>query len=306
MTFYKLTLLSSSNPFTKYEEIAKSKHKYKTILYGTESSKSLTYSRTYNIVKQCYKSYATIKEHLEDMVAYPNFEPYEKEALLHCYNGNTKLVKELKEDIIKKQNIYYRSKCAYCGIGDTNYMDHYLPKDDFPEYSIHSYNLVPCCSYCNEKKSKLFLDKEGFRKIFNPYFEDVGDQPIINCSLECLETSIKSHLELREDVNIKVWLNHLSTLDLIRRYEAELPRVLSSIMFDIIVNYEENGVDSDGAKRVMKRKLVETEQIQGHNSLDAIVYRAFLEIDRLFDINYLRKVYFKMVRSAIPPSSSVS
>ncbi|MDQ7860344.1 HNH endonuclease [Peribacillus frigoritolerans] len=53
--------------------------------------------------------------------------------------------------------MYYRTKCAYCGIGDTNYMDHYLPKDDFPEYSIHSYNLVPCCSYCNEKKSKLFF-----------------------------------------------------------------------------------------------------------------------------------------------------
>ncbi|MDQ7860345.1 hypothetical protein RCO48_02520 [Peribacillus frigoritolerans] len=80
MAFYKLTLLSSSNPFTKYEEIAKSKHKYKAILYGTESSKSRTYSRTYNIVKQCYKTYETIKEHLEDMVAYPNFEPSEKRS----------------------------------------------------------------------------------------------------------------------------------------------------------------------------------------------------------------------------------
>lgn len=302
MTFYKLNILSSVEPFEKYEQIAKSKYKYKSILYGTDSLKSKIFTN----VKNCYDLYETNKEHLENVVPFAEFSSAEKEALLHCYTGNTKLVRELRDDIINNQNIYYRSKCGYCGLGDTNYLDHYLPKDDFPEYAIHSHNLVPCCSYCNEKKSTLFLDENGFRKIFNPYFEDVGEQPIISCTLECLDTTIKSHLTIRKDIDNQVWINHLSTLDLINRYKNELPRVLCSIMFDIIANFEEASRDFKGSKRVINRKLREAEKIQGYNSLEAIVYRAYLEVDQLFNIEYLRKVYFKMARSLRSQCSSAS
>jgi len=291
MTFHKLNLLSSIEPFINYEEIAKSKHKkYREVLYGTDEVKTQTYTN----VKNCYELYETHKEYLERVVPFTNFNSTEKEALLHCYTGNTKAVRELRNAIIKNQNIHYTTKCAYCGIGDTNYLDHYLPKDNFPEYAVHSHNLVPCCSYCNEKKSMLFLDGDGIRKIFNPYFEEVGEEPIINCTLECLETTLKGHLIIRDDIDNQVWLNHLSTLDLIRRYQNELPRVLCTIMYDIMVVCDEVGEDFTGSKRVINRKLKEIERIQGRNSLEAIVYRAYLEVDQLFDMKYLRKVYVEM------------
>lgn len=299
MTFYNLNYLSSPVPFEIYEGIAKSKYKYKHILYENNSSKS----PTYNLVKHSYKLYEKYKKQPENIVAFPLFGTTEKEALLHCYTGNTKLVRDLKTAIIKNQNIHFQTKCAYCGISDTHYMDHYLPKDDFPEFSVHSYNLVPCCSYCNEKKSKLFLDTDGSRKIFNPYFEIVEEEPIIICCLDCLDTTVHSHLKIRDDVSNKVSLNHISTLDLILRYESEVPRLLSLIMLDIIYNYEENGVNAEGAKRVLKRKLDQVEQVQGHNSLDAIIYRAYLVNDLLFDYDYLNKV-IKMTESAKLHSSA--
>ncbi|MEX0134975.1 hypothetical protein MRBLBA71_001514 [Bacillus nitratireducens] len=301
MTFYNLTLLSSPNPIKNYEEISKSKRSYKATLYGTDSSKS----NTYNIIKKCYKSYEANKDHLEDMVAYADFKADEKDALLHCYNGNTKRVRALKESILKKQNIYYRTKCAYCGLNETKYMDHYLPKDDFPEFAIHSYNLVPCCSYCNEKKSTHFLDANGFRKVYNPYFEKIEEQPILECRIECLETSLKSNLIIRENTDNKVCSNHLATLGLIKRYEEQLPRKISTIIFDLMVSYEENGIDSTDAKRVMNRKLEEVERIQGHNSLDALIHRAYLKIDLLFEIDYLKRVYNKLVPSTKSKSTSV-
>ncbi|WP_394136815.1 HNH endonuclease [Cytobacillus oceanisediminis] len=293
MTFYNLNLFSSVEPFEKYKQIAKSKYKYRPILYGTDSNKSKTFSN----VKKCYDLYETNKEYLEQVVPYKGFTIEEKEALVHCYTGNTKLVREVREDIINNQNIHYRTKCGYCGLGDTNYLDHYLPKDDFPEYAIHIHNLVPCCSYCNEKKSNLFLDETGLRKVFNPYFEEVGEQPIINCTLECLDTTIRSHLTIRKDIDNQVWINHLSTLDIIKRYKSELPRVLCTIMFDLIANFEEANRDFKGSKRVLNRNLSEVEKIQGYNSLEAIVYRAYLEVDQLFDVEYIRKVYFNMARS---------
>lgn len=300
MTFYKLNLLSSIEPFEKYQQIAKSKKKkYREIVYGTSNGRS----ETFIIVKECYDSYEMNKEHLENIVPFNGFDTFEKEALLHCYTGNTKLVRELRNEIIENQNIYYSTKCAYCGLSDTNYLDHYLPKDKFPEYAVHSHNLVPCCSYCNEKKSTLFLDDDNNRKIFNPYFEEVGGEPIINCTLECLDTTVKSNLTIRQDIDNPVWLNHLSTLNLIRRYQAELPRILCSIMLDILLNFEEVGRDFKGSKRVIDRKLRETESIQGDNSLEAIVYRAYLEVDQLFDIEYLRKVYKEMSTNSIQRNS---
>lgn len=295
MAFHKLNLLSSDDPFENYKQVVKSKHKYKDILYGSETEKS----KVFNIVKDCYSSFEGNKDKLENIGISPTFDTFEKDALLHCYNGNTKKVRDLKDAIINNQNIHYRTKCAYCGIGDSNYMDHYLPKDDFPQYSVHIYNLIPSCSYCNEKKSKLFLDKEGVRKIFNPYFEEIGNEPILICNVECIDTTIISQLKLKDDFNNKVWKNHLITLNLIDRYEAELPRVISTIMFDIIANFEENGVDADGAKRVLRRKLNEFEEIQGINSLDAVVYRAYLENDQLFNIDYIKRIYYTMSRTKI-------
>ncbi len=290
LTFYNLNLLTSPLPFKNYENISISKHKYKKILYGSEIKKS----RTYNIIKKCYVDYETNKEQLEKVTPYDNFSKKTKEALLHCYTGNTKLIRNLKQAIIDNQNVFYRGTCAYCGLNETKYMDHYLPKDDFPEFSILSYNLVPCCSYCNEKKSKNFLDNTGERKIFNPYFEKAEETPIINCKLVCLESILKFSIELRDNVSNKVFLNHLVTLGLIKRYEEQLPRIIASIIFDLIVNFDETNISIKKAKKVMDRKLKETESIQGNNSLLALVYRAFLEQDQLFDVDYLRKIYFKL------------
>lgn len=294
MTFYKLNLLSEIEPFEKYEEIAKSKQiKYRNVLFGTDSVKNQTYSN----VKECYELYETHKESLERVVPYGRFDPTEKEALLHCYTGNTKSVRKLREAIIENQNIHYTTKCAYCGLSDTNYLDHYLPKDDFPEYAVHSHNLVPCCSYCNEKKSNRFLDRDGVRKVFNPYFEEVGEEPIIICILECSDTTVKGYLTVRSDIDNQVWLNHLSTLDLIRRYQNELPRILCTIMYDIMAIFTEFDENFNGSKRVINRKLKEIERIQGRNSLEAVVYRAYLEVDQLFDGKYLKEVYGEMTNS---------
>ncbi|WP_392400913.1 hypothetical protein ACF3R1_18810 [Bacillus cereus] len=77
-------------------------------------------------------------------------------------------------------------------------------------------------------------------------------------------------------------------------------------MFDIIANFEENQINTDGAKRVLERKLNEHERIQGINSLDAVIIRAYLESDQLFDIDYIRRMYFSMDRLSRSIGTSVS
>lgn len=303
MTFYNLTLLDSRSPFEIYENISKSKHKYRDILVGIKDTRSKVYtnSPTYNVVKKCYETYEMYKENLGEVAPYRHFGNDEKEALLHCYNVSTKAVRDLKTNIIENQNIYYKTKCAYCGLGDNNNMDHYLPKDLFPEYSVHMYNLIPCCSYCNEKKSALFLDAQKNREIFNPYFDKLNIKLILECRIHCNESSIETTLLLHNGVD-QVCMNHLSKLDIINRYKKELPGKISNIMYDLIVIADEYGENIEKSKKVMKRKLEEYERIQGHNSLDALIYRAYLNVDKLFEIDYLRKIHKTITREKIQSS----
>ncbi|MFG1180822.1 HNH endonuclease [Xanthobacter versatilis] len=63
-------------------------------------------------------------------------------------------------------------KCPLCGgIGHVRTLDHYLPKANFPLYSVLPINLVPCCRDCNSDKLNAFsVDREG--QTLHPYFDD--------------------------------------------------------------------------------------------------------------------------------------
>jgi hypothetical protein len=62
-------------------------------------------------------------------------------------------------------------KCPFCGeLGIVNTLDHYLPKANFPLYSVLPANLVPCCRDCNTGKSNVFplsITGQGI----HPYFD---------------------------------------------------------------------------------------------------------------------------------------
>lgn len=47
--------------------------------------------------------------------------------------------------------------CPFCGdLGHAKTLDHYLPKANFPSFSVHPSNLVPCCRDCNSGKNASF------------------------------------------------------------------------------------------------------------------------------------------------------
>lgn len=68
-----------------------------------------------------------------------------------------------------KDEIYFNGllTCPYCGnIGTPDTIDHYLPKADYPEFSIFSDNLVPSCFHCNNNRK----DKPNIKETMHPYF----------------------------------------------------------------------------------------------------------------------------------------
>lgn len=64
-----------------------------------------------------------------------------------------------------------RGKCPLCGgVGHVRTLDHYLPKANFPLYSVLPTNLVPCCRDCNSEKLNAFSTMRGGQTI-HPYFD---------------------------------------------------------------------------------------------------------------------------------------
>lgn len=63
-------------------------------------------------------------------------------------------------------------KCPYCGnIGTSAQLDHYLPKQSYPQYSVYPKNLIPCCRDCNEGYKKAALANTEAEQLINPYFD---------------------------------------------------------------------------------------------------------------------------------------
>jgi 5-methylcytosine-specific restriction endonuclease McrA len=62
--------------------------------------------------------------------------------------------------------------CPACGEdGTPNTLDHYLPKDKYPEYSILPHNLFPMCDICQGEKLVKTLSAQGKRLFLHPYFD---------------------------------------------------------------------------------------------------------------------------------------
>jgi hypothetical protein len=80
----------------------------------------------------------------------------QKDAMRHAYKVETGPMTALRGDLLKRICV---ARCPFCGISESSTLDHYLPKEQYPEYSVFPNNLVPSCGVCNTLKRDLILDE---------------------------------------------------------------------------------------------------------------------------------------------------
>ncbi|MCX4967457.1 hypothetical protein OHA98_22390 [Streptomyces sp. NBC_00654] len=64
-------------------------------------------------------------------------------------------------------------RCLLCGNGEVGALDHHLPKDSLPLYTICPANLVPVCGTCNLAKGNRIGTSPGERTL-HPYYDRPG------------------------------------------------------------------------------------------------------------------------------------
>lgn len=63
-------------------------------------------------------------------------------------------------------------RCPFCGnIGISSQLDHYLPKQYYPQYSIYPKNLAPICRDCNEGFKRAIYATDEKEQWIHPYFD---------------------------------------------------------------------------------------------------------------------------------------
>lgn len=113
--------------------------------------------------------------------------------------------------------------CPACGEdGTPNTLDHYLPKDDFPEFAITAANLSPMCDICQGAKKTKTVTVENERIFLHPYYDEFLDaQVVVLTFMKPLETppSITLQPSYALDATQKELVSrHIQGLEVTRRY----------------------------------------------------------------------------------------
>jgi 5-methylcytosine-specific restriction endonuclease McrA len=87
----------------------------------------------------------------------------EKKNLKDGYDHRSAAVKRLLERMRLSLPEEHLELCPYCSLDSTYQLDHFLPKSQYPEFSLYGPNLLPICGRCNQIKSKSIATNAGQR-----------------------------------------------------------------------------------------------------------------------------------------------
>jgi hypothetical protein len=162
--------------------------------------------------------------------------------ILSCYTSGGRNITSIKQHIKQLQDKFSNEKCMYCQIKDPDSFDHYLPKDDYPEFCALALNLIPCCITCNKKKD-VYWKENGETGIINFYIDALPINQILFVEIKIsgrTDNTPTAVYFIKNNSNVdaktfKIFTRHYNRLNLLERYNeksdsaiSELKRTLNS------------------------------------------------------------------------------
>jgi len=114
--------------------------------------------------------------------------------------------------------------CPSCGERTVGTLDHYLPQSEYPELSVFTSNLVPCCTDCNKVKLSYTATSHS-KQLFHPYFDNWTTHRVLRAHVAVgakvdVSFSITTARGLPTKTLERV-KNHFSLLELANLYAAK-------------------------------------------------------------------------------------
>jgi 5-methylcytosine-specific restriction endonuclease McrA len=146
--------------------------------------------------------------------------------LKSLYTSNSAVAKNIRNYFDNElANRLYRNTCPYCTLSGADTIEHIIPKEDFPEYAIHVYNLIPCCGKCNSTKGDKIKDNSNNPEFINFYYHDIETDEFLQADLQfdnngfpCFSFSLNFGKNFNSILR-KTIENHFTNLHLLDRYK---------------------------------------------------------------------------------------
>ncbi len=204
---------------------------YQSVVSAKRGDRRVRLRQLWQIVNRRYDEYILSLPDLENLGS-GNFSKAESADLKHCYDMPSKALGQLKSKIIAALPEDRDFYCQYCQISEWDALDHYVPKDGYPEFSILARNLIPSCTVCNREKGTTFLEN-GKRVILNLYYDDFPDEQYLFVDVDFPATGgAIVRFELRPGQSIPNELfqhlcNHYKELELLDRLTGATIQLIS-------------------------------------------------------------------------------
>jgi 5-methylcytosine-specific restriction endonuclease McrA len=148
----------------------------------------------------------------------------QRAALVHAYESPTRPIRALREALLPPSQ---GLRCFFCNISEASTLDHYIPKERFPEFAILPRNLVPCCVPCNLLKGTRVVSGTTARRLFlHPYLDAISPSQFLFLDVAVNQDDLKFRYRLSRPVEMTkytfaVLKRHVRTLRLRRRYRID-------------------------------------------------------------------------------------
>jgi len=140
---------------------------------------------------------------------------------LFLYTRDRRLLAHIRAEAMSKA---FQGKCPMCGRADVFSLDHYLPKEKYPEFSIFFLNLIAVCHSCNTYKGIRVGTAHGGR-FFHAYFDNVSDSPpLLTSKVIVDDVGVSATFSVNDDLPADVFRNatfHFNKLRLGTEYAGD-------------------------------------------------------------------------------------
>lgn len=147
----------------------------------------------------------------------------EREILENLYSSQPP-VHSVQKPILDSLRIKDLQLCPACGEdGTPNTLDHYLPKNKYPEFSVTSRNLSPMCDICQGKKGSKTVNGADQRLFVHPYFDEFTAFSVVRLTVgRPFESPNSFSIDPHPGLNVEqsaLLARHLEELGISKRYE---------------------------------------------------------------------------------------
>ena len=267
----------SKDCFEVYKEAVKNKRKDKEILLNIQND----IESQFDIYSGKFRD-----KKLYEVISL-TFSAPEKNALINLYDFNAAVIKKIKGKILDSQIATINNTCQYCTLNSVNTLDHFIPKQSFPEFSINPLNLFPCCSECNSKKSNLWLDSNHHHLFLNLYLDELPNKRYLMANFDFQDDIPIVTFSLDNPENIdnrtyKIIESHFSRLDLLRRMRERSNEEITNIINTIRGYYNLNS-DIDTIKSVITKIEEDNKEAYGYNYWKSVLKLSIIEKDEFWN-----------------------